>query len=87
MQTATHHSSEARQSATAAPALPPDFIPLHLEPRTHVNTKVMCAHVGVKEQTARAWACLENGPLRPIRINGARLAWPVAEIKRVLGVL
>ncbi|NHZ93637.1 helix-turn-helix domain-containing protein [Massilia sp. CCM 8733] len=34
-------------------------------------------------QTLRKWACLENGPLRPVRING-RLAWPVAEIKRLL---
>lgn len=34
-------------------------------------------------QTLRKWACLENGPIRPIRING-RLAWPVEEIARLL---
>jgi hypothetical protein len=28
---------------------------------------------------------MENGPLRPMRING-RLAWNVAEIRAVLGV-
>ena len=28
---------------------------------------------------------MENGPLRPIRING-RLAWNVSELRRVLGV-
>lgn len=28
---------------------------------------------------------MENGPLRPIRVHG-RLAWPVAEIRRLLGV-
>ena len=28
---------------------------------------------------------MENGPLRPIRING-RLAWPVSELRRVMGV-
>jgi len=33
----------------------------------------------------RAWACLDNGAIRPLRING-RLAWPVKEIKKVLGV-
>lgn len=33
----------------------------------------------------RGWACSENGPLRPLRING-RLAWPVSELRRVLGV-
>lgn len=60
-----------------------DFVPLHLETRTHVSTKVMCRHLNRKEQTARVWACLENGPLRPIRVHG-RLAWPVAEIKRIL---
>lgn len=64
---------------------PADFIPLKFETRTHVTTAVMCCHLGRKEQTARVWACLENGPLRPIRVNG-RLAWPVAEIRRLLGV-
>ena len=34
-------------------------------------------------QTLRKWACLENGPLRPIRING-RLAWKVADLARLL---
>jgi hypothetical protein len=34
-------------------------------------------------QTLRKWACLENGPIRPVRING-RLAWPVDEIARLL---
>lgn len=65
---------------------PDDFIPLEFETRTHVTTSVMCHHLGRKEQTARAWACHEDGPLRPIRVNG-RLAWPVSEIRRVLGVL
>jgi hypothetical protein len=61
------------------------FIPLEQENRTHVSTKVMCRHLGRKEQTARGWACHEDGPLRPIRVNG-RLAWAVADIKRLLGV-
>ena len=64
---------------------PADFIPLTQETRTHVSTNVMCRHLGRKEQTARGWACHEDGPLRPIRING-RLAWAVADIKRLLGV-
>lgn len=66
-------------------AEPPGFVPLCLETRTHVSTAVMCRHLGRREQTARGWACRENGPLRPLRVNG-RLAWPVAEIRRVLGV-
>lgn len=35
-------------------------------------------------QTLRKWACLESGPIRPIRING-RLAWPLDEIATLLG--
>jgi hypothetical protein len=34
-------------------------------------------------QTLRKWACLENGPIRPIRING-RLAWSVSDIQALL---
>lgn len=34
-------------------------------------------------QTMRKWACLENGPIRPIRING-RLAWRVSDLKTLL---
>lgn len=64
---------------------PPDFIRLDQEARTHVSTKVMCHHLGRKEQTARGWACHEDGPLRPIRVNGC-LAWSVADIRRILGV-
>lgn len=84
METETYHSSEARQQAAAAPA---DFVPLHLETRTHVSTAVMCHHIGRKQQTARGWASAETFPdgLRPLRVNG-RLAWPVAGLRRVLGV-
>lgn len=34
-------------------------------------------------QTLRKWACLENGPIRPIRING-RLAWKVSDLESLL---
>lgn len=36
-----------------------------------------------KPQTLRKWACLENGPIRPVRING-RLAWRVSDIQALL---
>lgn len=36
-----------------------------------------------KDQTMRKWACLENGPIRPVRING-RLAWRVADLATLL---
>jgi hypothetical protein len=85
MNTATHHSAEAREGETGAP--PPDFVPLHLETRTHVSTAVLCRHLNRKEQTARGWASAETFPegLRPLRVMG-RLAWPVAGIRKVLGV-
>lgn len=34
-------------------------------------------------QTMRKWACLENGPIRPVRING-RLAWRVSDLQALL---
>lgn len=42
------------------------------------------AHVlNRKPQTLRKWAAFENGPIRPIRING-RLGWLVPQIKVLL---
>lgn len=57
--------------------------PLEVETRSHVDTACASFHLTRQPQTLRAWACFENGPLRPIRISG-RLAWPVAEIRRLL---
>ncbi len=69
------------------PAAPPQFTPLDRETRTHVDTETMCWHLGFAQQTARLWACKETYPegLRPIRVNG-RLKWPVAGIRKTLGV-
>ena len=50
-----------------------------------VDTAAAAYFLNRRPQTLRIWACQENGPLRPVRVNG-RLAWPVAEIRRVLGV-
>lgn len=80
MQTATLHSTETRQQASAS-----TFIPLALEQRTHVDTTTTAYYLNRRPQTLRGWACHEDGPLRPIRIMG-RLAWPVADIRRLLGV-
>lgn len=57
---------------------------LDQETRTAVNTAEASFHLNRKPQTLRMWACRENGPIRPIRING-RLAWQVSELRRVLG--
>ena len=34
-------------------------------------------------QTLRVWACHENGPIRPVRIN-RRLAWRVTDLAKLL---
>lgn len=61
----------------------PAFVPLDLEQRTHVDTASAAYHLGRKAQTMRVWASTEQGPIRPVRING-RLSWPVAEIRKLL---
>ena len=78
----TLHSSEARQGASA-----PTFTPLALETRPAVDTAAAAYYLSRRPQTLRGWACLENFPdgLRCFRING-RLAWPVAGLRKVLGV-
>lgn len=59
------------------------FPPLEQVTRPTVPTADAAHYLNRQPQTMRAWACLENGPLRPIRING-RLAWPVAGIRALL---
>lgn len=61
------------------------LIPLEREARTALPTPEAAAQLNRAEQTLRLWSCHEKGPIRPLRVNG-RLAWPVADIKRVLGV-
>ncbi len=59
--------------------------PLALETRTALPTQEAAGHLNRAQQTLRMWAMREDGPVRPLRING-RLAWPVSELRRVLGV-
>jgi hypothetical protein len=60
-----------------------NFASLDDETRSSIPTNNAAYHLSRKEQTLRGWACHENGPIKPIRING-RLAWPVADIKKLL---
>ena len=59
------------------------FTPLALETRSAIPTDEAAHHLNRQPQTMRAWACLENSPIHPVRING-RLAWPVAAIRALL---
>lgn len=77
---ATHHSTEARER-TSVPA----FVSLDRETRAAVDTATAAYHLNRQPQTLRGWACLENGPLRPLRMNG-RLMWATARLRELCGV-
>jgi hypothetical protein len=65
------------QQATSIPnldALPPSHV---------LATRDAAAALGRSPQTLRKWACLECGPLRPVRIYG-RLGWRVSDLLRVM---
>lgn len=62
------------------------FQPLEQITRPAVDTAAAAHYLNRRPQTLREWACREHGPVRPIRVNG-RLAWPVADLRRVLGVV
>lgn len=53
------------------------------EKRSHVDTNTAAGLLCRSAQTLRKWACYEDGPLHPVRVNG-RLAWSVADIDRLL---
>lgn len=60
-------------------------VSLDRETRAALPTPEAAFHLNRAQQTLRLWAMREDGPLRPLRING-RLAWPVSELRRVLGM-
>lgn len=78
-------TQQLQQASATAAKHTQNFPPIEQETRSHVETACAAFHLSRQPQTMRAWACLENGPLRPTRING-RLAWAVADIKRLLNV-
>ena len=52
--------------------------------RPTLDTAAAAYYLNRKPQTLRGWACCENGPIRPTRING-RLAWLVEALRKLLG--
>lgn len=80
MQHIPHQCGDAQAVAKSG-----QFPPLDLETRAAVDTETAAYHLSREPQTLRVWACKENGPIRPLRVNG-RLAWPVAELRKLLGV-
>ncbi len=73
----------ALPATSAAHNLQSAFPPLETVTRPTLPTDAAAYYLNRQPQTLRAWACLENGAMRPVRING-RLAWSVAEIKKLL---
>lgn len=63
----------------------PEFPPLETVTSPAVPTHQAAYYLNRQPQTLRVWACCENGPIRPLRING-RLAWRVADIKAIMKV-
>ena len=63
------------------------YPPLEQVIRPAVPTAQAAFYLNRRPQTLRSWASTEALPegLRPLRING-QLAWPVSEIRRVLGM-
>ena len=83
MQTATNHSATARRAESQSQQFPP----LEQVNRPTVPTEQAAHYLNRRPQTLRTWAMNSGtGPVPCIRING-RLAWPVSELRRVLGVL
>jgi len=87
---------EARIKVLEQAILPPEFVEakgrrerLDLQStvwedvRSHVDTSTAARLLSRTPQTLRKWACYEDGPMRPVRVNG-RLAWAVADIRRLL---
>lgn len=79
---AVNHSTETRVATGHSHS---QFTPLELEHRPTVNTAAAAHYLHLAQQTMRIYACKENGPLRPLRING-RLHWATADIRKLLGV-
>jgi hypothetical protein len=77
MQIETQHST--RRAATESQQFPP----LELVNRPTVPTPQAAYYLNRRPQTLRGWACNEDGPLRPIRLNG-RLAWKVSDLRNLL---
>jgi predicted DNA-binding transcriptional regulator AlpA len=53
--------------------------------KPHLTTREAAYYTGKAISTLHYWAMTGEGLVQPLRI-GKRLAWPTAEVKRVLGL-
>jgi hypothetical protein len=64
----------------------PTFPPLEAVTAPIVSTAQAAHYLNRAPQTLRIWAMGRvPAPIRPLNVGG-RLAWPVSELRRVLGV-
>jgi hypothetical protein len=75
------NTCESKNMETKAQRQFPDLL---TEKRPTVDTATAAHWLSRQPQTLRVYA-LTGHPIRPVRFNG-RLAWPVSEIKRAMGV-
>ena len=61
------------------------YEPLQEVTRPVLDTATAAHYLNRRPQTMRGWACHEDGPIKPIRING-RLAWRTSDLKKILGM-
>lgn len=83
MNTLNHLTTPLQEAALSESTPSHGATRLDSEARSAISTNEAAFHLGRKPQTLRKWACYEDGPMRPVRING-RLAWRVADLMRVL---
>ena len=61
-------------------------ITLDTETRRTVDTATAANYLNYSKQTLLSWACRGTGPIKPVRIEGARkLQWRVADIRKIIG--
>lgn len=81
MQTTSQNATNHRVAIA-----PQQFPDIQSEKRPYVSTETAAHWLNRRPQTLRMWAMRTgSGPVTPTRIYG-RLAWPVADIKRLLNV-
>lgn len=61
------------------------YPPLERVTQPTLPTAAAAHYLNRSTRTLLDWAANESGPIKPVRVNG-RHAWPVAEIKRLLGL-
>ena len=59
---------------------------LETETRGTVDTATAAHYLNYSAQTLLRWGRVAGGPIKPIRIEGARkLQWRVADIRKIIG--